>query len=59
MTDMSPAVLLVVVLLLALYSVPCALIAGNIAEDRGTDRRTGFLLGLFLGVFGILIASVL
>lgn len=56
---MNPAVIVVVVVLIALYSVPCALIAGNIVEDRDGDYRSGFLLGLFLGVFGIIIASLM
>jgi uncharacterized membrane protein YeaQ/YmgE (transglycosylase-associated protein family) len=37
----------------------CGLIAGGICQGKGRDFGEGFLYGLILGIFGIIIAAVL
>ena len=48
---------IVAVLLILVYSLPCAFIAADIKRKRGGEYRDGFILGLFLGVFGVMIAA--
>jgi hypothetical protein len=46
-----------VVLLVLAYSIPCAVVAGRISQQRGREYDDGFLLGLFLGIFGVIIVA--
>lgn len=56
---MDTAVVLVIAILVLAYAIPCAVIAGRLREERGGSYDEGFVLGLLLGVFGILIAAYL
>jgi hypothetical protein len=47
----------VVVLLVLANSIPCAVVAGRISQRRGRQYDDGFLLGLFLGIFGVIIVA--
>jgi hypothetical protein len=48
-----------IVIVVLVYSIPCAFMAGKIRERRGGAFAEGFVLGLVFGVIGVVIAAVI
>lgn len=56
---MNAALVVVIGIVILAYAIPCAVLAGRLRRERGGSYDEGFVLGLVLGVFGILIAAYL